>query len=304
MRGVNAYWPVSMSIPLTTTRSSSPAGLGAFTRNVLFRKVFVTPAYATALPAVRYRMAPVYRPPSRGSPISLIRIGDYSIFRASSSRSRSFSVLYRWKPTRTAPARVEARMPAVRSSSAASAIGIDTMAEFCWGRPSSVRARLASPTACASTAAPSRDASHGSVSPGAQRTEPGGRGIEPPRAVGQPQRQPVDRLPRVLARIPVRDMWRCDPAHPVAQRHPRGAARRQQPLVDRCGRNVGPAHVDSDFPAERLRDVDHGQRFGARHGAPHGVDVEDGAVGGLHQAGRDDIEVGRSRHQLIGPPSR
>ena len=51
---------------------------------------------------------------------------------ASSSRSRSSSVLYRWKPTRTAPARTDARMPA-RVSSSAAAVGIETIAESSGG---------------------------------------------------------------------------------------------------------------------------------------------------------------------------
>src|SRR6476646_1285929 len=172
-----------MSIPLTTTRSSSPAGLGAFTRNALFRKVFVTPAFNR----------PPCGPTQNGSSLSpdLARVTNFV-----DSNSGLLDIQRVEQPIQIVLRVVQVEADAHRSSTCrgANAYGPQPLGsvgdryrhngrillgqtEFCArpiGQPDGMRLDRGT----VEGRQPRQRQS------GAQRPEPGGGGIEPPRAVG------------------------------------------------------------------------------------------------------------------------
>ena len=166
-------------------------------------------------------------------------------------------------------------------------------------QPHPARSASARPAQCARTAARSSPASHGSATAAPDLAVPGGRECRAPArrrraAAAARRRWPRRRRRRTsrpgAGRAPVR-------LQPRADRQPRRAARAEQPLVAGGHHGVGPAEVGVE-PAERLGGVEHDAGAGGLRGAQR-VQVDDAAVGGLDDADRDDVGVGRALHQLL-----
>ena len=206
-------------------------------------------------------------------------------------------MLYRWKPTRTAPARTDARMPARgQRVGRRPSIGSDDdrritrrQIEFgpqTIGQPEAVRF------------------DGGAVERRQPRQrQPRTRGRRTMRVTcrtggRRPPASAAGRRSSTTAPRPAYQFAACgviESRDPVAQRHPGRAPRREQPLVDRCGGDVDPAEIEP-LPPHRLRHVDAPSRCRRRPTRRAGRRRRAPAVGRLHQA--------RRHHVVVRLPSR
>ena len=126
---------------------------------------------------------------------------------------------------------------------------------------------------------------------GPDKRLPGGRDIEPPRAVGKFDVPAVARAPRVLAGVPARVGGSQFGRESVAERQERDAARRAEPLVRVAHRGVVVARRDRK-PARGLGRVAQGERAVDRGGGADRRRIRYLARRRLHERVGDEPGVG------------
>ena len=192
---------------------------------------------------------------------------------------------------RTRPPRTAALIPARSRRAAASGTSTNTIAESPGSSPRPARKRFASSRSCAWIALDADLLEQRERGCGADPAVPGGRGVEPAGIGCEPQRPAEVRRVHVLAGEPAGG-GRDDLGEPLRRdRHVRGAARREQPLVARHDDDVEAVPVERE-PAAGLGCVDERQRavgLGRR-----GDRGEVGHLAGRHLHGAERDDVGRA----------